>query len=115
MKHHTVILLGFASACLLLICGSLMIAAAMPQEDITLETERIPGANCQVWGDNDCHSLTISGGVHNSWLKIQRHNLKAFDAKGFDPCYTSIESDFKPIAKKLPNGKWEITFVSEGN
>ena len=33
--------------------------------------------------------------------------------RGYDPSHTYMLCDYKPIAKKLKNGKWEITFVSE--
>jgi hypothetical protein len=48
------------------------------------------------------------------WLTgVNADHADRFDERGYDPSYTSIVSDYKPIAKKLKNGKWEITFVSE--
>ena len=65
--------------------------------------------------NNLYHSVSFMGGVnHTEWLIVTRHNTKALDQKkGFDPCYTSVTSDFKPIVRKLANGKYEIEFTSE--
>lgn len=57
--------------------------------------------------------VKFNGGIAGDWLMVERHNMKAHDAKGFDPCYTSVISDFKPVPKKRSDGKWEIEFVTD--
>ena len=51
------------------------------------------------------------------WLTIVRHdknpNKVTCDFAEFHPCFTSVETIYKPVVHKLPNGKWEIVFVSE--
>ena len=58
-------------------------------------------------------NLYLVGGVNpEPWLQIIRTNTKDPDARpGYDPCYTYLLCDYKPIVK--PKGdKWEVTFVS---
>jgi hypothetical protein len=55
----------------------------------------------------------VSGGASGNWLTIQRANLADYERRGFDPSYSYVLSDFKPLVKKLSNGKWEITFTSD--
>lgn len=59
--------------------------------------------------------FTFRGGVNNAgWLVVKRHNAKALDQKqDFDPCFTSVVSDYKPIVRKMENGKYEIEFTSD--
>lgn len=57
--------------------------------------------------------IEVSGGVSGTWLTVERANKNDSEAKGFDPSYTYLLSDFKPLVKKLRNGKWEIQFTSE--
>jgi hypothetical protein len=59
--------------------------------------------------------LAIAGGVNAApWLEIRRADKNAADkTKGFDPCYTYVLSDYKPIIKKLRDGRWEIQFTAE--
>ena len=48
------------------------------------------------------------------WLTaVNVDRCDRYDERGYDPSYTYMLCDYKPIAKKLKNGKWEITFVSE--
>jgi hypothetical protein len=57
--------------------------------------------------------------VPRTWLTVTCHvpnkdPLKwYFDDLRFNPCYTNIICDYKPIVKKLPNGDWEIVFSSD--
>ena len=45
------------------------------------------------------------------WLKVYQFDGK--DAKrGYDPSYTYLVSDYKPLIKKI-GGKWQVTFTSE--
>jgi hypothetical protein len=57
--------------------------------------------------------IEIKGGVSGTWLVVNRANKTDPLGKGFDPSYTYLISDFKPVAKKLKDGKWQIQFVSE--
>lgn len=64
-------------------------------------------ANCQ---DS---RFTFCGGEAECWLTIERYNTKAIAPKCFDPSYTQIICDFKPIPRKRADGKWEVIFVTE--
>ena len=57
--------------------------------------------------------IEIKGGVSGTWLVVGRANKNAPDARGFDPSYTYLISDFKPMIKKLRNGKYEIQFTCD--
>ena len=57
-------------------------------------------------------TINIEGGVSGLWLQIMRHNHQD-DPKGFDPSVTNLVCDFKPVATKRKDGKWEITFISD--
>ncbi len=52
-------------------------------------------------------------GDWKSWLVIEAHNGQYWDKDGYDPSYTRVVCDYKPIFRHLPNGQWEIGFVSE--
>ena len=56
--------------------------------------------------------VTFTGGWHDEWLKVRRHNHPSAEERGFDPSYTNLVSDFKPIVTKRGD-KWEIEFTSE--
>jgi len=61
-------------------------------------------------------TITIQGKVADGtryWLSIEAHNGAAFDDRGFEPSYTRIVSDYKPMFRKLASGQWEIMFTSE--
>jgi len=57
--------------------------------------------------------IEVKGGVSGTWLRVERANKSAPDAKGFDPSYTYIISDFKPMVKKLQSGKYQIQFTCD--
>jgi hypothetical protein len=66
--------------------------------------------------DGERSRIIISGGVSGDWLRIERANKtdpNPVGKGGFDPSYCYLISDFKPIAKKLKNGKWLIQFTAE--
>jgi hypothetical protein len=63
--------------------------------------------------DGQPSRIEIKGGVSGTWLIVGRANKTAPDAKGFDPSYTYLVSDFKPIVKKLRSGKYEIQFTCD--
>jgi hypothetical protein len=50
-----------------------------------------------------------------SWLLLNDHSQRVTRTQAItiNPCYTSLTSDYKPISHKLPDGRWEIVFVSE--
>lgn len=61
-------------------------------------------------------NIQISGGVNGTnWLTIYKANLSDPTAAGldFDPSFTYLLCDYKPIVHRLSNGKYEITFTSE--
>lgn len=105
MNKISEILISFVAGCLILIVGAGIIMALNPQPVAELEDWIIGGLNAPT-------SVIFSGGIHESWLRVERHNLKDYEQKGFDPCYTTIQSDFKPIITRIGD-KWEVTFVSE--
>lgn len=60
--------------------------------------------------------IVVSGvvaGDWTHWMTVEAHNGKEFAERGFDPCYTNVVTDYKPVVHKLPDGKWEIQFTSE--
>lgn len=52
-------------------------------------------------------------GDWKSWLKIETFNSRDFPVNGFDPTYTHLVSDYKPMFRRLQNGQWEIMWTSE--
>jgi len=50
-----------------------------------------------------------------AWLTIVDHSgtRETMQTVSNNPSYTALLSDYKPISRKLANGKWEVTFVSE--
>jgi hypothetical protein len=66
--------------------------------------------------DNADRVLIIKGvvaGDMKNWLIIESHNGKEWKQNGFDPTYTRVLCDYKPLFRKLPGGQWEIMFTSE--
>jgi len=60
--------------------------------------------------------IVVHGGVSGNWMSIERANksdLAPVGEGGFDPSYTYILVDFKPLVKKLRNGRYEIQFTAE--
>jgi hypothetical protein len=64
----------------------------------------------EVIDTNPPPQLIIAGGVSGNWLTIGRANLKDPLAKGYDPSYTYILTDFEPRVHRMKNGKWIIQF-----
>jgi hypothetical protein len=64
----------------------------------------------EVIDTNPPPKLIIAGGVSGNWLTIGRANLKDPLAKGYDPSFTYIVSDFEPRVHRMKNGKWIIQF-----
>jgi len=61
-------------------------------------------------------TITVSGtvaGEKRDWLRIEAHNGREFGERGFDPSYTRAVCDYKPIVRKLADGRFEIQFTSE--
>lgn len=74
-----------------------------------------PGVlNPSIEHDEQFNVITFCGGAGTEprWLTLQRHDVKSYDRKGFDPCYLTLTSIYKPIVRKMGD-KWEVTFVSE--
>lgn len=51
--------------------------------------------------------------LHGPWLIVRRHVSDSVTNAGFDPAFTFAESDYKPIVRKMENGKYEIEFVQD--
>jgi len=119
MKTHRSILIWFSFGCALLICGSLLLAQASPHvKTLSYDTEirviqrswptPMPEIAIPV-----PPSISISGGGFDDWLVISRHNLKAYDAKAFDPIYTSVVCQFRPKVTKQADGTFLVEFESD--
>jgi hypothetical protein len=49
-----------------------------------------------------------------TWLVIEAHNGAQWKERGYDPSFTRVVCDFKPLFRKLPHGnQWEIMFTAE--
>jgi hypothetical protein len=57
-------------------------------------------------------SYMFSGGGFGDWLIVRRHNLYNPENR-FAPYDVNITSEFKPLVRKLNDGRWEIVFTSE--
>lgn len=60
--------------------------------------------------------LMVKGKVENGihvWLTIEAYNGQQWAANGFEPTYTRVVSDYKPMFRHLPNGQWEMMFVKQ--
>jgi len=60
-------------------------------------------------------TLMVQGKVAGdlkAWMVIQSFNGKDFPGNGFDPTYTHITADYKPMFRQLHDGRWEILFTS---
>ena len=52
---------------------------------------------------------------HDEWrVWITAYSYDSdYKTEGYHPSFTYIVSDYRPIVKQLPNGKWQITFTDE--
>ena len=48
-----------------------------------------------------------------SWLIVEARNGTEWKKNGFDPIYTHLICNYKPLFRRLPTGQWEIMFQSE--
>lgn len=65
---------------------------------------------------NGDRALLIKGktaGSVNVWMTLEAHNGAQWIDDGFNPSYTRLICDYKPMFRKLPTGQWEIMFTSE--
>jgi hypothetical protein len=96
-----------------LLFAAVLVALAMSQT-VAVKSQPTPKPiNYFVDGDR---LLMVKGQVADElrgWLVIEAHNGHEWAKRGFDPSYTRLVSDYKPMARKLPNGQWEIAFTSE--
>lgn len=87
------ILAGFAVGVATLIGGAVIVMHAAPEA-------------------HEPPYVDFAGGVAGTWLRVERHNLKAHDARGFDPSYTTVVSDYRPVVLPLSDGRFVIHFES---
>ena len=87
------ILAGFAVGVATLIGGAVVVMHAAP------EAKEPP-------------YVDFAGGVAGNWLRVERHNTKAHDARGWDPSYVSIVSDYRPVVLPMSDGRFVIHFES---
>jgi len=96
-----------------MICFAIAVALRVAF-DLTAQTPTPPAES--VMTSRDARAIPVEGkiaGDWRAWLWISRVNLRDTESRGFDPSYTVLLSDYKPIVRKLDNGKWSVTFTSE--
>lgn len=60
--------------------------------------------------------LMIKGrtaGKVEPWLWVEAHNGYHWKEEGYNPSYTRLVSEYKPVVKQLKTGQWQIQFISE--
>lgn len=58
-------------------------------------------------------ALLIKGkvaGEWKEWLVIETYNGHEWISNGYDPAFTHVVSDYKPLFRQLPDGRWEMIF-----
>jgi hypothetical protein len=48
------------------------------------------------------------------WLELRSADREAWPKEGFNPSFTSIITEYRPLVNQLPNGKFEVTFTMPG-
>lgn len=94
-----------------MICLAIAVALRLAFETITAQTVQTPTDTVA-----NTTAISVQGKVADkwrTWLWVRRVNTKDYDARGYDPSYTVLVSDYKPIVRKLDSGKYSITFTSE--
>jgi hypothetical protein len=89
---------------------SLMVFLIMAQVIVTPTTDNKPDIA------TEAATIEVIGKVADEWHKwlwIGRINKTAKPERGFDPSFTFIICDYKPMVKKLKDGRWQIQFTSE--
>lgn len=70
----------------------------------------------------DSHVLAIPGKVavewhfydeHRVWLSINTFASASWPKEGYNPSFTYLRCQYKPIVKKMENGEWQVSFTSE--
>jgi hypothetical protein len=46
------------------------------------------------------------------WLSVNAYNGYNWAEEGYHPSFTYVLCNYKPVVRKLPNGSYQITFVS---
>lgn len=101
---------------IMLLFGLFVAVVLMPgkkkAEPVLLETS--PGdADTFLTPGFSASRINISDHLHGTWLVVERRKYSGTTNSGFDPCYTEITSDFKPVVKQLPNKKWLVQFAED--
>lgn len=72
--------------------------------------------------DQKNHTLITDGKVavqwhfydeYRVWLSVNSYSGGDWKKDGYNPSFTYIRCQYKPIIKKMPDGQWQITFTSE--
>ena len=87
------------------LAGTLLAKLVLSQVAVPFDVDRP--------ADGQPTRIEVKGGVSGTWLTVGRANKNAPDARGFDPSYTYLVSDFKPIVKKLRSGKYLVQFTCD--
>jgi hypothetical protein len=97
-----------------LTCLAVAICAQLAFEALAQTTVQLPAVPRVELAHRDQYQLSygFSGGGFGDWLIVQRHNLYNPE-NGFAPHDVKITSEFKPLVRKLEDGRWEIVFTSE--
>ncbi len=93
----------------IILIALIAIVASVSGQTVALNTSLIPVETFE-------RSILIKGkvaGDWKTWLLIEAHNGDVWRADGYDPSYTRLVCDYKPLFRKLANGQWEIMFTSE--
>ena len=89
---------------------SILFAICMSANAQMVEVYNIFGKQDDSTWKYPAKQLFISGGYAGRWLTIVRFDTTAPEQHGFDPSFTYVISKFKPVARQLKNGDWEIHF-----
>src|SRR4030095_15495725 len=87
------------------LAGVLLAKLVLGQSAATFDIERP--------ADGQPTRIEVKGGISGTWLVVERVNKTALEPKGFDPSFTYLMSDFKPMIKKLKDGKYLIQFTCD--
>jgi hypothetical protein len=81
-----------------------LIASTLPGQDQQQHTVIMPGKVAVEWHFIDEHRV---------WLSVNSFSKGDWAKDGYNPSFTYLRCQYKPQVKKMADGQWQITFVSE--
>jgi hypothetical protein len=96
--------------------GLLAALAVIQAQNVSVDKPHVESTPRIVFVQDGDRVLMVKGKVANEirvWMVMEAHNGREWPTRGFDPSYTRIVTDYKPMMQKLPTGAWEIGFTSE--